>query len=116
MNEENPFEQAKSEIERLRSMMPVTMGVGDGTGHLFIHGTRESIQVVRAKDAEIERLKEQNESDYKITVSVCNENTDLKKVIDDQRDLITELCDALEQQSCWSTKVELIQRAREATK
>jgi hypothetical protein len=33
-----------------------------------------------------------------------------------QKALITELADALKQQSCWSTKVELIQRAREATK
>ena len=33
-----------------------------------------------------------------------------------QRTLITECADALEQQSCWSTKVELIRRAREATK
>ena len=30
--------------------------------------------------------------------------------------MITELADALEEQSCWSTKVELIQRAREVTK
>jgi hypothetical protein len=44
--------------------------------------------LIAEKDAEIERLKA----------------------------LITELCDALEQQSCWSTKMELIQRAREATR
>jgi hypothetical protein len=62
------------------------------------------------KDAEIERLKEQNESDYKITVEVCHENTDLKK-------LITELCDALDGPRFDAiAQRELVQRAREATK
>jgi hypothetical protein len=54
------------------------------------------------KDAEIERLKAENNS--------------LRLDAVENRRLITELCDALEQQSCWSTKVELVQRAREATR
>jgi uncharacterized small protein (DUF1192 family) len=57
------------------------------------------------KDAEIERLK----AEIKDQMALIEENNY-------QKQLITELCDALEQQSCWSTKVELLQRAREATK
>jgi hypothetical protein len=54
------------------------------------------------KESEIERLKAENNS--------------LRLDAVENRRLITELCDALEQQSCWSTKMELIQRAREATR
>jgi hypothetical protein len=80
-------------------------------------------QLLAEKDAEIERLKEQNESDYKIAVDVCNENTDLKKVIDDQRVLITELAlgiDAVQLDTCtdedWDRLNEVAQRAREETR
>jgi regulator of replication initiation timing len=54
------------------------------------------------QSAEIERLKKVISLD---AVAIGNKNR-----------IITELCDALEQQSCWSTKMELIQRAREATR
>ena len=60
------------------------------------------IKELEDKDAEIERLK--------------GENNSLRLDAVEYRRLITELADALEQQSCWSTKMELIQRAREATR
>lgn len=66
----------------------------------------ERIQVLKAtieeQQAEITRLETINSSRTFLYLEA--------------RSLITELCDALEEQSCWSTKVELIQRAREATR
>lgn len=65
---------------------------------------------IKAKDAEIDRLKDQNEIDYKITVDVCNRNTDLKK-------LIGELADTLSHYALLNNgEKELISRAREVTK
>jgi hypothetical protein len=63
---------------------------------------------VRGYLDEIKALKAENE----ITISVCNQNTDLKK-------LVTELADALEDQTnigFGKEATDLIQRAREATK
>jgi hypothetical protein len=57
------------------------------------------------KDAEIARLN----TELKITVAVCNENLDLKK-------LITELAEALECHNLDHLQDDLIQRAREETK
>lgn len=37
-----------AEVERLQAMTQVTMGVGDGGGNLFIHGSYEAICRVRA--------------------------------------------------------------------
>jgi hypothetical protein len=66
----------------------------------------ELLEIIRRRDVMIDRLKAENE----ITVSVCNENIDLKK-------LITELADALVTEEIMSNEGdELIQRAREATK
>jgi uncharacterized small protein (DUF1192 family) len=64
---------------------------------------------LEAATKEIERLKAQNELDYEITVSICNENTDLKK-------LITDLCDALEESGFYCGQGSLVKRAREATR
>jgi hypothetical protein len=61
------------------------------------------------KDAEVARLKEELELERHISGSADAHIGELRK-------LITELADALEEQSCWSTKVELIERAREATR
>jgi hypothetical protein len=66
----------------------------------------ERIQVLTA---EIERLK--GESAIKESAI-----RDLCAIARDKNTLITELADALEEQSCWSIKVKLIQRAREASK
>jgi uncharacterized small protein (DUF1192 family) len=58
-----------------------------------------------ALKAEIERLQAEQVKMFKIYDA-------LEQKERGQRARITELCDALEQQSCWSTKVELIKRAR----
>lgn len=36
---------------------PITMGVGDGTGNLFVHGDYESIKVLQGKLIELEDLR-----------------------------------------------------------
>jgi hypothetical protein len=53
--------------------------------------------------------------DNQQTYMVQNMLSEKDAEIERMKALITELADALEQQSYWSTKVELIQRAREAT-
>jgi hypothetical protein len=65
----------------------------------------ETQKGISDKNAEIERLKAENE----ITVRVCNENTDLKK-------LITELADVLRDVLPYPLHTELVRRAREATR
>ena len=54
-----------AEVERLKSMTAVTMGVGSGDGNLFVHGDCESIKAAQAivlergaLRAEVERLQE----------------------------------------------------------
>lgn len=57
-------ERLRAEVERLRSMTAVTMGVGSGDGNLFVHGDWESIKAAQAivleqgaLRAEVERLR-----------------------------------------------------------
>jgi hypothetical protein len=91
------------------------------------------VMKLNEKDAEIERLKaeqikmfkaydalEQKSVGQKAEIERLKAELDLSQnAVCDQiayaHKLITELADALVQQSCWSTKVELVQRAREAT-
>jgi hypothetical protein len=78
------------------------------------------VMKLNEKDAEIELLKAKVEA-ARVELRqqwdrMKKENLALKDRVTEKDALITELADALEQQSCWSTKVELIQRAREATK
>ena len=69
---------------------------------------REIHEAFRAKDAEIERLNWKLEKAGMIIFECGLDWLEKKK-------LFNELADALEEQSCWSTRVELIQRAREAS-
>lgn len=49
------IEKLRNEVERLKSMTAVTMGVGQGDGKLFVHGDYESIKA--AQDIVLERDK-----------------------------------------------------------
>jgi hypothetical protein len=78
-------------------------------------------QYCSEKDAEIERLKNiiratevERDAADKICETLRAANASFEGGMHWRNGLITELCAALEQQSCWSTKMELIQRAREA--
>jgi hypothetical protein len=58
------MEKLRREMEKLKSMTAVTMGVGSGDGDLFVHGDYESIKVAQAivleRDtlrAEVKRLR-----------------------------------------------------------
>ena len=42
------IEALRAEVERLKSMTAVTMGVGSGDGNLFVHGDCESIKAAQA--------------------------------------------------------------------
>jgi hypothetical protein len=46
-----------AEIERLRAMTAMTMGVGDGSGKLFVHGDYDSIKAAQALLDEISGLR-----------------------------------------------------------
>lgn len=57
------LEELLAEVERLKSMTAMTMGVGSGDGNLFVHGDYESIKAAQAivlerdaLQAEVERL------------------------------------------------------------
>ena len=59
------IEALRAEVERLKSMTAVTMGVGSGDGNLFVHGDFESIKAAQAIVLErgalragVERLQE----------------------------------------------------------
>ena len=59
------IEALRKEVERLKSMPAVTMGVGSGDGNLFVHGDCESIKAAQAivlergaLRAEVERLNQ----------------------------------------------------------
>lgn len=41
-------ERLRAEVERLKSMTAMTMGVGSGDGNLFVHGDYDSIKAVHA--------------------------------------------------------------------
>ena len=42
------IEALREEVERLKSITAVTMGVGSGDGNLFVHGDWESIKAAQA--------------------------------------------------------------------
>lgn len=42
------LDKLQAEVERLRSMTAVTVGVGRGDGNLFVHGDHDSIKAVQA--------------------------------------------------------------------
>lgn len=47
-----------AEVERLKSMTAVTMGVGSGDGSLYVHGDYDSIKAAQALVIRAERLEE----------------------------------------------------------
>lgn len=47
----------RAELERLRKMTSMCMGVGDGTGGLFVYGDYDSVKVAQAKLLELEELR-----------------------------------------------------------
>jgi hypothetical protein len=49
----------RAEVERLKSMTAVTMGVGSGDGNLFVHGDYKSIKAVQAIVLERDALREE---------------------------------------------------------
>ena len=51
-----------SEVERLRAITSTCMGVGDGSGNLFVHGDYDSIKAAQAIVFRMERLKAENEA------------------------------------------------------
>lgn len=54
----NEIEALRAEVERLKSMTAVTMGIGRGDGNLFIHGDCDSIKAAQALVFRAERLAE----------------------------------------------------------
>ena len=52
-------EQLKAENERLSKITCVTMGVGNGSGSLFVHGDYESIKAAQAAVIERDTLRKQ---------------------------------------------------------
>ena len=52
------IEALRAEVERLKSMTAVTMGVGRGDGSLFVHGDYDSIKAAQALVFRAERLAE----------------------------------------------------------
>lgn len=50
-------ERLESELETARSKVKCTLGVGDGTGKLFVHGDYDAIKACQAKMLELEALK-----------------------------------------------------------
>ena len=53
----------RAEVERLRSMTAMTMGVGSGDGNLFVHGDYESIKAAQAIVLERSALRAEVERD-----------------------------------------------------
>lgn len=51
------IEALRAEVERLKSMTAVTMGVGRGDGNLFVHGDYDSIKAAQALVIRAERLE-----------------------------------------------------------
>lgn len=51
------LEAQESEIARLRAKTQVSMGVGDGTGNLFVHGDYESIKTAQAKILRLDKAE-----------------------------------------------------------
>ena len=51
------IEALQAEVERLKSMTAVTMGIGMGDGNLFVHGDYESIKVVQSRLFSAERME-----------------------------------------------------------
>lgn len=51
-----------TELRRLRAMTRVTIGVGEGSGQLFVHGDYDSIKVAQSIVLENERLRAENEA------------------------------------------------------
>src|SRR5690606_37177289 len=52
------IEALRAEVERLKSMTAVTMGVGRGDGSLFVHGDYDSIKAAQVLVSRAERLAE----------------------------------------------------------
>lgn len=50
---------AGAELERLRKMTSMTLGVGDGSGSLYVHGDYDSIKACQAKLLEADALRAQ---------------------------------------------------------
>lgn len=110
-----------AEVERLNGLLKGWSDTGSGYEHRIADQRAEIERLLtkaekdkntllislEAATKEVQRLKEENE----VTVRVCNENTDLKK-------LVTELCEALDQSNPFDRDdaFDLIQRAREATR
>lgn len=46
-----------AEVERLKSMTAVTMGIGRGDGNLFVHGDYDSIKVAQSLVFSAERMR-----------------------------------------------------------
>lgn len=51
------IEALRAEVERLKSMTDVTMGIGSGDGNLFVHGDYESIKAAQAVVLERDALR-----------------------------------------------------------
>ena len=62
-NVEVHTEALRAEVERLKSMTAVTMGVGSGDGNLFVHGDCESIKAAQAIVLERGALRAEVERD-----------------------------------------------------
>ena len=50
----------RDEVERLRQMTSVSLGVGDGLGQLFVHGDYDSIKECQSKLLERGTLREEH--------------------------------------------------------
>lgn len=51
------IERLQAEVERLRSMTAMTMGIGRGDGNLFVHGDYDSIKAAQSLVFRAERMK-----------------------------------------------------------
>ncbi len=52
--------ELQAEVDKLREKCSVTMGVGSGTGNLFVHGDYDSIKAAQNTALECERLSAQS--------------------------------------------------------
>jgi len=51
------IEALRAEVERLKSMTAVTMGIGRGDGKLFVHGDYDSIKVAQSRMFSAKRME-----------------------------------------------------------
>jgi hypothetical protein len=108
------------ECSRMGGMYCNSLGVGDGTGQLFVHGDYESIKACQAIILERDRLKQLNlMTDEQVVMDLKVEIERLKMRLGEARveficfkQLITELAKWADE----NTPPELLQRAREATR